>query len=128
MMHSITITGNVGKDAELRTVRDKPVLNFNVGVKNGYGRDAGTVWYRCALWGNAATAFESSIKKGVKVFIQGDLKHDEYEGKPQFNIDVKGIDTGGGKSDGEQSSRAQEPHPGAHGGHIDNDLDDDVPF
>lgn len=91
-MQSITISGHIGKDAELRTVREKPVLNFNVGVKNGYGRDADSVWYRCALWGNAATVFADSLKKGTKVFIIGDLKHDEYEGRPQFNIDVKHID------------------------------------
>jgi single-stranded DNA-binding protein len=112
-----------------------------VGVKNGYGRDAGTVWYRCALWGNAATAFESSIKKGVKVFIQGDLKHDEYEGKPQFNIDVKGIDTGGGKSDSEQSSgdgsraggsdqwsQGNQANSFVSNGDVFDDLSDDVQF
>ena len=123
-MHSLTISGNVGKDAELRTVRDKPVLNFNVGVKNGYGRDAGTIWYRCALWGNAANAFEPYIKKGTKVFIVGDLKHDEYEGKPQYNVDVKLIDTGGAKG-GEQSSRQEQP---AQSGYAADDLDDDAPF
>lgn len=92
-MQIITISGNLGSDAELRTVRDKPVLNFNVGVKNGFGRDATTVWYRCALWGNAATVFADSMTKGTKVFVQGPLIHDEYEGKPQYKIDVRDIDT-----------------------------------
>jgi len=125
-MQSIAISGNVGKDGELRTVRDKPVLNFNVGVKNGFGRDAGTVWYRCALWGNAANAFADSIKTGTKVFITGDLKHDEYEGKPQYNIDVKNIDTGGAKGDtGNGGGGYKAP---ANSGNDFGDLDDDVPF
>lgn len=122
-MQTITISGNVGNDAELRTVRDKPVLNFNVGVKNGFGKDAGSVWYRCALWGNAATAFADSIKKGTKVFVTGALTHDEYDGKPQYKIDVRDIDTAP-KSSG-QSSRQEQP---AQSGFSADDLDDDVPF
>jgi len=93
-MQNIILSGNVGKDAELRTVRDSQVLSFNVGVKNGFGRDAGSVWYRCSLWGKAAEMFADSLKKGTKVFVTGDLTHDEYEGKPQFNVRVNSIDTG----------------------------------
>jgi len=126
-MQNITISGNVGKDAELRTVRDTQVLSFNVGVKNGFGRDAGSVWYRCSLWGKAAEAFAGSIKKGTKVFISGELTHDEYEGKAQFNVRVGSIDTGPrpqGQSDEDSQGQADS------GSHTtwDNDLDDDVPF
>jgi single-strand DNA-binding protein len=92
-MQLITISGNVGKDAELRDTRDSKVLSFNVGVKNGFGKDAGSVWYRCSLWGKAAEAFAGSLKKGTKVFVSGELTHDEYEGKPQFNVRVGSIDT-----------------------------------
>jgi hypothetical protein len=73
MTQQIIISGNVGKDAELRDTRDSKVLSFNVGVKNGFGKDAGSVWYRCSLWGKAAESFSGSIKKGTKVFITGDL-------------------------------------------------------
>ena len=121
-MQVITITGNVGKDAETRNVKDTSVTSFSVGVKNGFGRDAGSVWYRCSLWGKAGEAFADSLKKGVKVTINGDLIHDEYEGKPQFNIRVNGIDTAP-RSGGNQA--ADTP---AQGGNFDADLDDDVPF
>lgn len=93
MTQQIIISGNVGKDAELRDTRDSKVLSFNVGVKNGFGKEAGSVWYRCSLWGKAAESFSGSLKKGTKVFIIGDLVHDEYEGKPQFNVRVGSIDT-----------------------------------
>jgi single-stranded DNA-binding protein len=53
-MQNITISGNLGKDAELRTVRDSQVLSFNVGVKNGFGSDAGSVWYRCSPLGQGS--------------------------------------------------------------------------
>ena len=122
-MQCITISGNVGKDAELRTVRDSQVLGFNVGVKNGFGRDAGSVWYRCSLWGKAAEVFADSIKKGTKVFITGDLTHDEYEGKAQFNVRVNSIDTGP-RSDSPRT--ADTPAQGSSWD--DTDLDDSVPF
>lgn len=126
-MQNITISGNIGKDAELRTVRDTQVLSFNVGVKNGYGRDAGSVWYRCSLWGAAAAAFANGLTKGTKVFITGELTHDEYEGKAQFNVRVGSIDTGP-RPQG-QADRGSQAQAG-DGSHTtwDNELDDDCPF
>ena len=125
-MQNITISGNVGKDAELRDTRDSKVLSFNVGVKNGFGKDAGSVWYRCSLWGKAAESFSGSLKKGTKVFIIGDLIHDEYEGKPQFNVRVGSIDTGP-RSDAGTSNSTAIIDPNSSWDNT-KDLDDDVPF
>jgi single-strand DNA-binding protein len=124
MTQQIIISGNVGKDAELRDTRDSKVLSFNVGVKNGFGKDAGSVWYRCSLWGKAAESFSGSLKKGTKVFITGDLVHDEYEGKPQFNVRVGSIDTGP-RSDSPRT--ADTPAQNQHTT-FDDDLEDSVPF
>jgi len=123
-MQNITISGNIGKDAELRVTRDSKVLNFNVGVKNGLGRAAGSVWYRCSLWGKSAEVFAGSLKKGTKVFISGELTHDEYEGKPQFNVRVGSIDTAPRSEAGGSSTTSDTSVT------WDNvtDLDDDVPF
>ena len=123
-MQNITISGNIGKDAELRETRDSKVLSFNVGVKNGFGKDAGSVWYRCSLWGKAAEVFAGSLKKGTKVFISGELTHDEYEGKPQFNVRVGSIDTA------PRSEAGASQVSNSHSDTWDNtkDLDDDVPF
>ena len=122
-MQNIIISGNVGKDAELRTVRDSQVLSFNVGVKNGFGKDAGSVWYRCSLWGKAAEVFAGSLKKGTKVFISGELTHDEYEGKPQFNVRVGSIDTAPRSEAGLSQVHSQNQHTT-----FDDDLSDDCPF
>jgi single-strand DNA-binding protein len=105
-------------------VRDSQVLSFSVGVKNGFGKDAGSVWYRCSLWGKAAESFSGSLKKGTKVFITGDLVHDEYEGKPQFNVRVGSIDTGP-RSDSPRT--ADTPAQNQHTT-FDDDLEDSVPF
>ena len=126
MTQQVIISGNVGKDAELRTVRDSQVLSFNVGVKNGFGKDAGSVWYRCSLWGKAAESFSGSLKKGTKVFITGDLVHDEYEGKPQFNVRVGSIDTAPRSEAG--ASQVSNSHSQNQHNSFDDDLDSDVPF
>ena len=126
-MQLITISGNIGKDAELRDTRDSKVLSFNVGVKNGYGKDAGSVWYRCSLWGKAAEAFAGGLTKGTKVFISGELTHDEYEGKPQFNVRVGSIDTGP-RSQAQADGGSQAQAGGGSHTTWDNDLNDDVPF
>jgi hypothetical protein len=60
------------------------------------------------------------------VFISGELTHDEYEGKPQFNVRVGSIDTGPrsearSSNDGAQASQNQHTT-------FDDNLDDDVPF
>jgi len=127
MTQQVIISGNVGKDAELRTVRDSQVLSFNVGVKNGFGKDAGSVWYRCSLWGKAAESFSGSLKKGTKVFIIGDLIHDEYEGKPQFNVRVGSIDTAPRSEAGASNTQSSVPSQNQHTSY-DDDLDSDVPF
>jgi len=127
MTQQVIISGNVGKDAELRTVRDSQVLSFNVGVKNGFGKDAGSVWYRCSLWGKAAESFSGSIKKGTKVFITGDLIHDEYEGKPQFNVRVGSIDTAPRSEAGSGNTQSSAPSQNQHNT-FDEELDDDCPF
>ena len=127
-MQLITISGNVGKDAELRDTRDSKVLSFNVGVKNGFGKDAGSVWYRCSLWGKEAEAFAGSIKKGTKVFVSGELTHDEYEGKPQFNVRVGSIDTAP-RSEAEPSNSLRVSSSTWDATKdLNDDLEDSIPF
>lgn len=130
-MQLLTISGNLGRDAELRTTRDgQKVCSFNVGVKNGFGRDAGSVWYRCSLWGKAAEAFAPSLLKGVKVFVSGDLTHGEYEGKPQYEVRVGSIDTGA-RPTGDSSHRnanGMGTRDNLNDPPFDDGVDSDVPF
>lgn len=126
-MQNIVLSGNIGRDAELRTTRDgQKVCSFNVGVKNGFGRDAGSVWYRCSLWGKAAEAFAPYLLKGVKVFVSGELTHGEYEGKPQYEVRVGSIDTGSRPAGG--SGHRNQNGMGTRDDLSRDDLDDDCPF
>jgi single-strand DNA-binding protein len=126
-MNTVFFTGNVGKDAEVRTVNGTDVCNFNVAVRQGFSRDANTEWYRVAVWGTRANSLAGHIKKGGKVAVVGELEIGSYEGKPQFNVRAHEVDPfcGGKRDDGSQGEHSRsEPAPAMSAA----DLDDDVPF
>lgn len=128
-MQFITITGALGRDAELkRTKTGDEVLSFPVGVSQGYGDNKTTNWYRCSMWGKRAVNLQQYLMKGVKVAVAGEMKTGEYEGKTQLNIDVATLDF---MSRGEAAPARQ---PTAHdkakqnGYQRDDYLDDEAPF
>ena len=128
-MQFITITGALGRDAELkRTKTGDEVLSFPVGVSQGYGDNKTTNWYRCSMWGKRAVNLQQYLMKGVKVAVAGEMKTGEYEGKTQLNIDVATLDF---MSRGEATPARQ---PTAHdkakqnGYQRDDYLDDEAPF
>lgn len=126
-MQTITISGNLGQDPVLRSTQGgDQVCSFSVGVRQGFDRDAPSVWYRCSVWGKPGEAAHQRLRKGSRVFVIGALKIGEYQGKPQYDIRVTDWDAQPVKQDGE---RRQEPEDtrGAAGGYRD-DLDDDIPF
>lgn len=124
-MNVIHFTGNVGKDAETRSTQKGDVCSFSVAVRNGQSRDADSVWYRCTIWGQRGQNLVTHIKKGSKVAIVGDLTFGEYEGKPQYNVNVLDIDPFCG---GKPATGSAAPNGANASGGYDAALDDDVPF
>jgi single-strand DNA-binding protein len=122
----VTATGNIGKDAETRSTQagDK-VTSFSLGTKNGTGRDAGTIWLRCSIWGKRGESLAQYLTKGGSVTVVGDLTVGEYEGKPQYDLRVHDVALQGGKQDSgsRDTGRRDEPRRASR-----DDLDDDVPF
>ncbi len=122
------IAGNVGKDAQLRTLDsgDK-VLNFSVAVSNGKDKDGNrrdSTWFDCALWGKRAESLERYITKGTRLVVTGRPQAREYEGKVYLGCRVDELTMLGGGSDrgegGGSSSGQQTPPP--------DDVDDEIPF
>lgn len=120
----VTATGNIGKDAETRSTKtgDK-VTSFSLGTKNGTGRDAGTIWLRCSIWGKRGESLAQYLVKGGAVTVVGDLTVGEYEGKAQYDLRVHDVALQGGKQDSRDTGRREEPRRASR-----DDLDDDVPF
>lgn len=107
-----TAIGNLGRDAELRTIPSgKQVLNFSVACKNGREKDS-TIWVRCALWGARGEKIVQYLLKGVHVTCIGVLSTREYEGKTQHEMDVQEIVwTGGPKTERSETPRVIHDDP-----------------
>jgi single-strand DNA-binding protein len=130
-MQTITITGFLSRDAELRsTSSGDPIANWNVPVRQGWGDKEQTNWFRVSIWGKRA-GFAGKARKGDFVTVTGDLTIGEWEGKPQYEIrasDFQGIrpvPKGDAPRSGPDGSRGH----AAQASSYDDDLDSDsVPF
>lgn len=79
-MNSIAITGQLGKDAELRTTpKGEQVLGFS--VADSQGRDKPTIWWNCQLWGKRAESLAQYLTKGQAVTIIGTVSQRTYTDK-----------------------------------------------
>lgn len=122
-MMTLTVSGNLGSDAELRTIASgKQVLNFSVAGKNGRDKDSAPTWIRCAVWGARGAALANYLKKGTSVVVVGALSVREHNGKTHHDLDVHDVEMFGGKPSARQEpddERWERPRKAAS---------DDIPF
>lgn len=122
-MQQITITGYLSRDAETRSTQSgKDVTNWNVPVRQGWGDNEKTNWFRVAIWGKRAD-FAGKARKGDFVSVTGELVIGEYDGKPQYEInasDFQVVTPAKRTPDGSQGSPQQQSTA--------DDLDDSIPF
>lgn len=85
-MNTITLTGNLTNDPELRyTPAGKPVCNLTVAVSNptkdpvtGAWKDENPVFLRCTIWNQMAEQVAQSLTKGTRVMVEGQLQQRSY--------------------------------------------------
>ena len=71
MAYNSTITGNLGRDPELRYLESgQTVANFTVAVRQAK-RDAPARWVKVAVWGKAAQYVGDYVRKGDSVLLIG---------------------------------------------------------
>jgi single-strand DNA-binding protein len=80
-MNNWTISGNIGKDCEVRTTaNNKVVCDFSVAVKSGRGDYEKANWVKCVILDKRAESkLVQYLTKGMKVFISGELSLDSWE-------------------------------------------------
>ena len=86
-LNKMMIIGNLGADPELRyTPSGKAVANLRIAVNdrvkgaNGEWQDD-TQWFNVEVWDDAAERAAERMRKGNKVFAEGQLRSREWEGK-----------------------------------------------
>jgi len=151
-LNKMMIIGNLGADPELRyTPNGKAVTDLRVAVNNNQRGPDGewveeTLWFRVSVWEQAAERLAEQLRKGNKVFAEGQLRVREFEGRDGekrqslelafarvVNLERRPRDEGGG--DGSQGSygdappqvrpRGAEQRSSAPGAEMDVD---DIPF
>ncbi len=127
-MKQLTIAGNIGKDAVTRKTQEgESVTGWSVAVETRNGRDKGTMWFDCTLWGKRGEALAQYLTKGSKVSVSGDLGTREHDGKTYLTIRADQVTLMGGGADakpdrGEISRQTFAPPAQT------NAMDDEIPF
>lgn len=126
MMNKFIAIGRLGKDPEVRTTAGgKAVANFSLATDSGYGEKKTTQWHRVVAWEKTAELAGKYLKKGSRVYLEGEVQYGKYEkdGVTHHTTDIiarniQFLDT---KSDTEKSDQSAEVSTGSG-------ATDDIPF
>jgi single-strand DNA-binding protein len=131
-MNSWSFTGHLGRDAETRfTQGGDAVVTFTVAVKTGYGKNEGTTWARCQMWGSRGEAVAPYLTKGQHIGVVGEVSLREWQtktGETRRDLEVRVVDlTLLGKRDGDQPQQST-PRPRKPAAQEEAQWTDDIPF
>lgn len=95
-LNAVAISGNLGKDAELRvTTGGTSVLAFSVAVNERRRQSDGTYkdkanWIDCVMFGKRAEGIQPYLRRGSKLSLTGRISQNKYEhdGKTYSRIEV----------------------------------------
>ncbi len=117
-MMNLTVTGNLGADAELKTTpKGDTVCEFRVASSAGRKGSESTTWVRCALWGKRGEGLAQYLTKGTPVCVVGEMSVREYtsQGATKFSLEVRVHDValqGGKRNDAPRSANPHAKQPG----------------
>ena len=153
-LNKVTLIGNLGADPEVKTTSNgNKVAQFSVATGRQWTSASGekqekTEWHKCVAWNakgrntGLADIIERYVKKGDKLYVEGEIQYRQYEDKDkqtryvtEINVrDVLLLGGGKGGDGGFESSRPAKAAAGKGGdaGFSDfpeaMDGDDDLPF
>lgn len=150
-VNKVILIGNLGRDPEVRTLNDgSPVVTLSLATSENWKDKASgerrerTEWHRVVIFNeNLAKVAENYLKKGAKVYIEGQLqtrKWTDKDGNEKYTtevvlqryrgdltmLDAKG--EGGGSFAADNSAPPASEGGDASGGGKDSDFDDEIPF
>jgi single-strand DNA-binding protein len=161
-VNKVILIGNLGADPEIRRTQDgRPVANLRLATSESWRDKASgerkekTEWHRVVIFNeNLCRIAEQYLKKGSKVFIEGQLqtrKWQDQSGQDRYSTEVVlqgfrgeltlldragGAGGSGGDLGGEDAGEFGSPGPtrkvaatvGAGGRGARGDMDDEIPF
>jgi single-strand DNA-binding protein len=129
-MIKMTVIGNLGRDAEVKDVNGKKVIEFSVAHSEKYTDRSGqqqerTTWVRCNYWRDGdRVGVADYLKKGKQVYVEGTPSVAAYttkENQPGASLDLRvlsleliGGREGGGAPSGGQGGGYSAPQSGGY--------------
>lgn len=84
-MNSVTLTGRIGNDLDLRESTNKNVKSLRVSLAvKGYQKDQ-TDWIKCVAFNGTAEYLSKYARKGSLIAVEGRLSVDQYKDKDGNN-------------------------------------------
>lgn len=132
----MTITGNIGKEPEIKSTSNGTQLaSFSVAVRQNRRDEQGnygTDWVNCAVFGNRVSTIQQYFHKGSKVTLTGDWSLDTYTGndgqtRTSVQLTVRDFDLPERQQGGQQQA-PQSNDPFVNNGDSIDISDDDLPF
>ena len=86
MADRITVIGTLGQDPEERSTSRGSVVQFRLASTDrrrdaqGNWQDGTTSWYRVNAWGELGRNALTSLRKGQRILVVGDLTVSEWDG------------------------------------------------
>ena len=146
-VNKVILVGNLGKDPEVRRMTSgDPVVNLSIATSESWRDKASgerkekTEWHRVVIFNkNLADVAEKYLKKGAKVYVEGQLqtrKWTDKDGSEKYSTEVvlqnfRGELTmldgrnGGGEGAGVGGGRGASEAPASF---QRDELDDEIPF
>lgn len=95
MINKAILIGNVGKDPEIHAVGDIKCAVVTLATSKKFKDKEGNVkettqWHRIVLWRNRAELAEKYIKKGSRIYVEGEISYrtNEHEGKKYYITEI----------------------------------------
>jgi len=148
-VNKVILVGNLGRDPEVRRLTSgDPVVNLSIATSESWRDKASgerkekTEWHRVVIFNeNIAKVAEQYLKKGSKVYREGQLqtrKYTDKDGSEKYSTEIvlqryRGeLTMLDGRADGERAERPAMAGAGASEGtrsfQRGGDLDDEIPF
>ncbi len=141
-INKVILVGNLGQDPEIKyTAGGAAVTTLSIATSDSWkDKDSGmeqerTEWHRVVLWRRLAEIAGEYLKKGSKVYIEGQLQTRKWEkeGQTRYTTEIIARDIQFLDSKGSASPSDQED-PGLTSNQSTQDVsdslieDDDIPF
>ena len=141
-INKVILVGNLGQDPEVKyTAGGAAVTTLSLATSESWkDKDTGsdqekTEWHRVVLWRRLAEIAGEYLKKGSKVYIEGQLQTRKWEqdGQTRYTTEVVGrdmqfLDSRGGSSSDNSSYEDMKQDTGSQNLPDSGITDDDIPF